>query len=434
MHSRRLVSKLLILAIFSLISVKSLNAQTTDALGTYTPYSLFGIGDIEKTGTAFNKGMGGIGIGVRDNRFINYANPASITERDTLSFMLDFGLNQKNLYNSDGEAQSAYNTASMQNVVFTAPIYKKSALIVGIAPYSSVGYKFQTAETDKYLLSKYGNVVYQKYGTGNISQLFVGGAMNFFKNFSVGAEFIYYFGALNRYSNVLFSSDPSIRDINTGWDYGINAISGRVGLQYFGKIAKNTVLTLGATYRMESNLSGDFTRYACTTSSSQIDTVMFKSVPGYEVQVPEEFGAGISIKKTDKWMVGFDYVRQNWGDSFFGETPGVDFKPSVASSFKFGFEFTPNKYDIRYYLKRATYRVGAYYDQTYININGNQVNAAGVTFGMSLPVFRWYNAISWSVDFGQRGSLEKDMVRERYIQFNINFNMHDMWFIKKRYN
>ena len=109
-------------------------------------------------------------------------------------------------------------------------------------------------------------------------------------------------------------------------------------------------------------------------------------------------------------------------------------KPSVASSYKFGFEFTPNKYDIRYYLKRATYRLGAYYDQTYININGNQVNAAGVTFGMSLPVFRWYNAISWSVDFGQRGSLEKDMVRERYIQFNINFNMHDMWFIKKRYN
>lgn len=433
MHNKKLVSKLLILAIFSIVSVNALKAQTTDALGTYTPYSLFGIGDIEKQGTAFNKGMGGIGVGVRDNSFINYANPASITERDTLSFMFDFGINQKNFFNTDGKAKSAYNTARMQNVVFTAPIYKKSALIIGVAPYSSVGYKFQTSETDKYLLSKYGNIVYQKYGTGSISQLFVGGAMNFFKHFSIGAEFIYYFGALDKFSNVLFSSDASIRDINTGWDYNINAVSGRVGLQYFGKIANKTYLTLGATYRMESNLDGDFTRYACTTSSSQIDTVSFTVTPGYKVEIPQEYAFGVSIKRTDKWMLGFDYVRQNWGEAFLGETPGVDFKPSVASSYKFGFEITPNKYDIRYYLKRATYRFGAYYDKSYINLNGNQVNSAGVTLGMSLPIFRWYNAVTWSVDFGQRGSLEKEMVRERYIQFNLNFNLHDMWFIKKRY-
>jgi hypothetical protein len=85
-------------------------------------------------------------------------------------------------------------------------------------------------------------------------------------------------------------------------------------------------------------------------------------------------------------------------------------------------------------MKRVTYRLGAYYDQTYIKINGNQVNAAGITFGMSLPIFRWYNAVTWSVDLGQRGSLDNGMVRERYAQFNLNFNLHDMWFIKKKYN
>lgn len=408
-------------------------AQTTDALGTYTPYSLFGIGDIEKNGTAFNKGMGGIGTGVRDNRYINYTNPASITDRDTLSFMLDFGLNQKNFMNTDGEVKSGYNTANMHNIVFTAPIYKKSALIVGIIPYSNVGYKFRTVETDKELIAKYGNIEYQKYGTGNISQLFAGAAMNLSKNFSVGAEFIYYFGALNRYSNVLFTTDGSARDINTGWDYSINAISARAGLQYFGKIAENTMLTIGATYRFESNLDGDFTRYACASSSSQIDTVMLTSVKGYKVDIPMEFSAGFSVKKKDKWMFGFDYVRQDWQDSFFGETPGVDFRPSVASSFRVGFEYIPNRYDIRYYMKRATYRIGAYYDETYVNIGGKQVNAAGITLGMSLPIFRWYNGLTWSVDLGQRGSLENNMVRERYVQFNVNFNLHDMWFIKKRY-
>lgn len=433
MYNKRIETRFLIIAFLVFASVFVAKAQTTDALGTYTPYSLFGIGDIEKQGTAFNKGMGGIGVGVRDNRFINYSNPASITERDTLSFMLDFGLNQKNFYNTDGDVESAYNTANMQNIIFTAPLYKKSALMVGITPYSNVGYKFQSVETDPNLVSKYGNIVYQKYGTGSISQLFAGAAMNLSKNFSVGAEFIYYFGALNRYSNVLFPSDASVRDINTGWDYDISAISARVGAQYFANIAKNTVLTIGATYRFESNMDGDFTRYACTTSSSQIDTVTISTTPGYEVQIPTEFSAGFSIKKRDKWMFGFDYVRQDWSKSFFGETPGVDFKPSVSSSMRAGFEYIPNRYDIRYYMKRVTYRIGAYYDKTYVNINGNQVNAAGITLGMSMPIFRWYNAVTWSVDLGQRGSLENDMVRERYIQFNLNFNLHDMWFIKKRY-
>ena len=433
MYNKRIETRFLIIAFLVFASVFVAKAQTTDALGTYTPYSLFGIGDIEKQGTAFNKGMGGIGVGVRDNRFINYSNPASITERDTLSFMLDFGLNQKNFYNTDGDVESAYNTENMQNIIFTAPLYKKSALMVGITPYSSVGYKFQSVETDPNLVSKYGNIVYQKYGTGSISQLFAGAAMNLSKNFSVGAEFIYYFGALNRYSNVLFPSDASVRDINTGWDYDISAISARVGAQYFANITKNTVLTIGATYRFESNMDGDFTRYACTTSSSQIDTVTISTTPGYEVQIPTEFSAGFSIKKRDKWMFGFDYVRQDWSKSFFGETPGVDFKPSVSSSMRAGFEYIPNRYDIRYYMKRVTYRIGAYYDKTYVNINGNQVNAAGITLGMSMPIFRWYNAVTWSVDLGQRGSLENDMVRERYIQFNLNFNLHDMWFIKKRY-
>ncbi len=414
-------------------SVYATYAQTTDALGTYTPYSLFGIGEVTKQGTAYNNGMGGIGVGVRDNRFINYTNPASITERDTLSFMLDFGMAQKNIMSTDGKVKSGFNTANMHNIVFTAPIYRKSALIAGITPYSNVGYKFRAVETDKELVSRYGNIVYEKYGTGSINQLFVGGALNFFRNFSFGAEFIYYFGALDRYSNVMFSSDASARDINTGWDYSINAVSARAGLQYFGKIAKNTTLTIGATYRFKSNFDGDFTRYACTTSSSQIDTVMFTTDPAYKVDVPSEFAAGFSIKKKDKWMFGFDYTRQNWQGAFFGETPGVDFRPSVASSYKIGFEFIPNRYDIRYYLKTATYRIGAYYDETYVNIGGNQVNAAGITLGMTMPIFRLYNALSWSVDFGQRGSLENNMVRERYIQFNVNFNLHDLWFIKKRY-
>ena len=432
-------SKNYLIIFFLLFGSHLLEAQTTDALGTFTPYSLFGIGEIEKQGTAINRAMGGIGVGVRDNRFINYVNPASITARDTLSFMLDFGVDQKNFYNSsnqsgEGKIKSAYNTFNMHNIVLTAPIYKQSALIVGINPYSDVGYKFQSTENNPALVSKYGDIKYQKYGSGSVNQFFIGAAMNMFERFSLGAEFIYYFGSVTKNSNILFNSDASIRDVETGWDYSLHSVSANIGLQYFTDIGKDLELTVGAAYRIKSNLKGDFTKFAYAAQSDNLkDTILNQSFDDSKFTIPAEFSLGFTIKRKDKWMFGADYVRQNWEKAVLPETPGVDFRPTAANYLKAGFEYIPNKYDIRYYMKRVTYRIGAYYEQTYIKVNGKGVNAAGITLGMSFPIYRWYNGLNIAVDFGQRGSLQHNMVRERYVQFIVNISLHDIWFVKQKY-
>lgn len=249
-------------------------AQQTDALSTFTPYSLYGLGDIEKQGTAYNKAMGGIGVGVRDNRFINYLNPAAITERDTLSFMLDFGVSSRNFYSEDSKGvSSAYNTFNMHNFMFTAPIYKKSALIIGVTPYSNIGYKFKAQEQDPNILLNYGDVSYHKYGYGTVNQIFVGGAMNFFKNFSIGAEFIYYFGNLERHSDVVYTMNAVTNKVATGWDYSLGAVGGRIGLQYFANIGKDKQLTVGATYRFGVDLKGELTRYSHSVIDTAIDTI-----------------------------------------------------------------------------------------------------------------------------------------------------------------
>ena len=65
----RKIEKILLLSVFLIISV-SVSAQE-GAYGAYSPYSIFGIGDISKEGTAYNKSMGGTGIATRNNRYIN---------------------------------------------------------------------------------------------------------------------------------------------------------------------------------------------------------------------------------------------------------------------------------------------------------------------------------------------------------------------------
>ena len=138
-------------------------------------------------------------------------------------------------------------------------------------------------------------------------------------------------------------------------------------------------------------------------------------------------------------MAEFDYVRSDWRKSGMDKFKGfaVDgesvFSTTVSNSFRAGFEIVPNRNDIRYYFKKCAYRAGVYYDQSYFKLDGNNVNSLGVTLGITLPVFRWYNGLSLGVDVGQRASARNNMIRERYAKFVIGFNIHDLWFRKVQY-
>jgi len=153
------------------------------------------------------------------------------------------------------------------------------------------------------------------------------------------------------------------------------------------------------------------------------------------MSIPSEFAIGFSIRKMDKWMFGADYVMQDWTGTEFTATPGVDFKPGKSSSIKIGAEYTPNSYDVRYYYKRITFRGGLYYDQSYMNVLGNQVNSKGITLGMSLPISRWYNSLGLTLNVGQRGTKSDNLLKENYFMFGINFALHDIsWFRKPKYD
>ena len=253
--------RVLAAAFMMLCSVYSLKGQWIDALGSYSPYSMFGVGRIAYEGTAYNHSMGGIGIGMRDNRVINFINPAAITARDTLSFMFDLGINEKNSYFNDNITKSAYNIFNVQNVAFTFPIYKSSAFIVGIAPFSDVGYKFQSTETATDVEADMGDVKYQQYGTGSIYQLFLGASVMFFDRISLGAQGIYYFGYMNKHNDLLFNSSSSYNTVYTGWNYKVHSFSGKFGLQYIQPFKKNnSQLVIGGTYRLGTSMKGETSR------------------------------------------------------------------------------------------------------------------------------------------------------------------------------
>ena len=435
----RRIEKIFLLSLFFVISVCAFAQDGT--YGAYSPYSVFGIGDLSKQGTAFNKSMGGVGVATRNNRFINYMNPAAVTARDSLSFMADFGLSQKNTVYRQGDIRSANNTFNIYDFVMSFPIYRSSAFMVGITPFSDVGYDFSHIEKDQSIIGQTNNITYDSYGNGSVYQIFLGAGATFWKSLSVGAEMIYYFGNIDKITNMNYS-DASYRSINSGSELSVRGLTGKFGLQYEQKLGGDISMVVGATYRLSTNMKGYAVNYRYANQSSVSDTLRYSvdTLAKEKIRIGDEFGLGISVRGGDKWSAEFNYVRSDWRKTGIDNAPGfevkgdMDFSAAVSQSFRAGFEIVPNRNDIRYYMRKCAYRAGVYYDQEYYRVNGLGINTLGVTLGVTLPVFKWYNGLTLGVDFGQRSMNRNKLIREQFVMFNIGFNIHDIWFRKPMYD
>lgn len=441
----KLAHKTVLFVFFMTICVLSFAQDGT--YGAYSPYSIYGVGDISKEGTAYNKSMGGVGIATRNRRFINYLNPAAVTARDSLAFMADFGISEKNTIYRQGDIKSAKNTFNIYDLILSFPIWRSSAFMVGITPFSDVGYDFSRVETDKNIIGNTGNITYSSYGKGSVYQAFIGAGATFWKRLSVGAEMIYYFGNIDKVTNMDYTNS-SYRSVNSGHDLTVRGVTGKFGLQYEQRLGGNVSMIVGATYRMKTNVKGYSTSYRFANQSSVSDTLSYKvdTLAQNNIGFGDELGVGLSIKGGEQWSVEFNYLRSDWTKSGFESVGGFSsvssrpntqnavFSSTVSQSFRVGFELVPNRNDIRYYFKRCSYRAGFYYDKSYYKLNGENVNNMGITIGVTLPVFRWYNGISIGVDFGQRASTRNNMIREQYVMFNLGFNIHDIWFQKTQYH
>jgi hypothetical protein len=437
----RKIEKILLLSVFLIISV-SVSAQE-GAYGAYSPYSIYGIGDISKEGTAYNKSMGGTGIATRNNRYINYLNPAAVTARDSLSFMADFGLAQDNKLFAQGDIRSGNNTFNIYDFVMTFPIWRSSAFMVGITPYSNIGYDFSSIETNPDIIGNIGNVSYDSYGTGSVYQAFVGAGVTFWKKLSVGAEMIYYFGNLDKVTNMIYSDD-SYRSVNSGSEISVSGVTGKFGLQYEQRLGGNVSMIVGATYKLSTGMNGYSKNFRYANQASVTDTLKYTvdTLAKAGVRFADELGLGISFKGGEQWSAEFNYLRSDWVNSGLDKTPGMAvvgssrFTSTVSDSFRAGFEITPNRNDIRRYFNRCSYRAGLYYDRSHYKLDGNTVNSMGLTFGITLPIendYRKFNGISLGIDIGQKASVRNNMIRERYAMFVIGFNIHDLWFMKQQY-
>ncbi|MCQ2148796.1 MAG: hypothetical protein MJY45_00340 [Bacteroidales bacterium] len=435
--SRNGFSRILAAFVLCMVCVPSF-ADGGAAIG-YSPYTVFAMGDILPQGASFNKGMGGTGIALRNRKFINVLNPASVTARDTLSFMVDVGLYQNNRFYRQNDKKSVNNSVNLNDLVMSFPLVSHSAMMIGVTPYSSTGFNYGSYVNNPDIVGHVGPIYNSAAYKGVISDIFVAVGATFWRRLSIGAQGTYYFGSIEKTFSQKFTNTEMASAVSN-YNMNLRGFTGKFGLQYEQPVGSLS-FCLGATYRLPVNLSGIISHVETVTSTSDYELgYTSDTLSAGNLKFAPELGVGLSVRSGERWRAEVNYTRSDWRatgiENYIGFASAAEnavFSASVAQSVRLGFEIIPNVNDVRYYHNKCAYRAGFYWQDEYFRFNGNKVTATGITFGITLPIAQKSNGLSLGVELGQRGALRDNMVRERYVNFTIGFSAYDIWFKKHKY-
>ncbi len=399
---------------------------------TSSPYSRYGLGELRSYSFGRSTAMGGASIASRNNQQINIANPASFDAIDSLGFMFEFAVDGKVSDFKNDVGTATYSDINFQYFAMNFQVNNRMGASLGLVPFADVGYDVivdQEIENTGYVTTTY-------YGAGTISNAYFGLAYMPFKNFSVGANLNYYFGMLNRNSEVVFLSSSGFYNIQQYKSLRVSDFSFDFGLQKTIPLENKNKVILGLVFENNPKYNAKYSDITQKNLSSgsvvDQDTLFYTKEANGTIEFPLTFGFGISYVKENKLEINADYYHQSWGDAkFLGSKSSF---LTDLNKFALGAEWIPDKFSIKSFTSRIAYRAGLKYEQTYLTFNGQQINDFGITFGVGLPVYRSRSTINVAAELGKKGTTADNLVLENYFRLNLMVNLYDLWFIKRRFD
>ncbi len=459
---------------------------------TVSPYSRYGIGDLASTGYARNLALGGIECGLNQTFFINAGNPASYANHWFTIFEGAVSFTEVQLKTSSTSQNT--NTASLSYFDFAFPLKaQKWSMGFGLQPYSKVGYSIGQSS-----VNPFGDSEIRTYkGSGGLNSFHVGTGFKVSKKLSAGMNAEYLFGVINMdrtveyrspyYMATLVNNSSSIGwfHFKFGFQYSIDSLRlspsdsiveidrqlmllsdsleriikrdsssqvsayvelnevkreiARTELQRKGIANRHQRgdwhLTFGLTGSPDASLRSRNTsvsssfRYFNAGLANQVlirDTILYAPSVKGSVLLPFSGAVGFTLRKGNRWLVGLDYSLQQW--SRFSVNEIAD---SLSDSWKVaaGAQFMPKKKG-----DGISYRLGAHYEQTYFNFNGNKINETGISFGLGFPIRQTGTNLHLSFELGGRGTVNHNLIEEKYLRFTLGLTINDRWFIKPKYD
>lgn len=471
------------------LSLLKLNAQIL----TSSPYSRYGIGEINTTNFSAINALGGSFSAFQPDTiapfFINPANPASLAGLRLSSFEVGGQAQFSNINSATSTTRKTNINFSYGSIGF--PLRRFGGAAFGIMPYSTVGYKITSYDENPSI----GQIKYVYEGSGGFNKAFLAtGIKPFSKSYqkfihsalrdslwnsgqfskikrykffrqlaselSLGVNANYIFGNTNQSTHIIYPG--SISYYNTGRERmaHLSDFAFNTGIQTAftidqakRRIRKDSVVkrelkekikvVLGAYANLPTILNGSQSsfiyNYAIDGFGNQQNTdTILKSVDTKgQISIPLEIGGGFSVKKGEKITFLLDGATTYWKNFKYFNDPN-----SFSNSYRIsaGINYVPNKLAFGgwNYVKRTQYRLGFTYSDGYIDLKNNKIKNYAVTAGLGLPVgigrFDDIAIVNITAQFGTTGTTTSSLLQEKYVRLIVGFTFNKRWFIKYKYD
>ena len=412
----------------ALLAVMAAMATGVKAQNINTPYSMYGYGILGDRATSMQRQMGGIGYAMRSGRQINVMNPASYASIDSLTFLFDMGADLTLLWSKEGSTKEQTTGGGLDYVTLQFPVGKHFGASIGMLPYSGVGYAFG---------SDIAHGARENEGSGGINMAYLGFAGNYY-GVGLGFNVSYNFGTIinNLYGRPAGSGEYLAERVMQIRDWDIN-----IGLQYTAPLSRFDALTAGVTYSPKKSLHGKtWVTIQETSQETYPDTVGYRNMSGH-YYMPNSIGVGLNYthEKISRFMAEVDFTWQQWSKAPYAPVYRLDDPTQiVASGFDFydrtkiavGLEYVPKVRGT--YMQRVAYRIGGYFVDDYLNINGNRMKEYGLTCGLGFHTPQDKTIINVGFEWKHRTTRPTTLISENYFNITLGLNFNELWFWQRK--
>lgn len=398
-----------------------------------SPYSRFGIGDIQNPAFAHQAGMSNVGVSFASPVLTNNINPALLSKTYLTIFEAGVLGQFKELKNTTDTQQDF--GASINYLSLTFPISRFWKANIGLKAFSSVSW-------DNRIVTEVPNTTVfteQNYqGSGGTNTVYFASGFQVLPNLSLGFKLNYLFGTIR---------EESVTNLNTGTasltesvfqqQNSFSDLLIETGAAYSWEVKENTLLNIGLTYSLPSSVRRKSTNIQQNRVSTTGAILIADTTENNQdnVNFPAKYTIGASLQRPGRWVIALDFSTQDWSDFQNNEVLNSSNEFGMGYSLSIGGEYTPlAKSILSSYWSFMTYRAGLNYTQTSISIDGEQINDLSASFGLTLPFKQGTTLMHFAFIFGRRGKSTQVLLQENYVRCNLGVTINDRWFIKRKFD
>lgn len=388
-----------------------------------SPYSVYGIGDIDFRAYNRTSGMASTGLALNSSFYLIDNNPAAIAGLSRSFLLINISGAGKSVQYS-GTPINADNSSNkdfwIKKLGLAIKLNKVWASAIGISQFSNINYKFNGSRS---VIGSTTEYVTGYEGDGGINEYYWTNAVSLGKHISVGLRSSIIAGGINQTETI---SDTYLQSVITTQqqDY-YGQLRFQTGLLYSSPLTKKWGFSLGGRFASKTNMVSQRT---LTVTENSTDIVKDDFLKDNQFSLPNTYAIGIAFKHNRKTTFAVDYTYEDWSSLNFRE-PGWELISSNRISA--GIEFSKQQQLYNQTVEKKYFQLGAFINNSYLQVRNKPINEFGFTAGMG-GIINKNLLYTLSAEAGSRGTTQEKLIKEDYIQLTFGLSFSEFIFSKGR--